>query len=279
MQKIFFTDLDGTLLNKDKIVTPKTHAALDEWLSQGHILAVSSGRPLGSILEVVKKNQIGYDAKTDTFHSNLITIAFNGALTYCPQSDTILDQVVLEQHTLGRIASIAKSHGVYCHTYDEKYILTPKAGPELEFYRKSVHLPYKVLPDFPDSITKPPCKFLCICLELTEPDKLLETAKEIMSVFPESVTCVKSNPYLLEVFSSSSGKGSAVTKLCQKLQIDIKHSFAAGDEGNDISMLKAAGTGIAMKNASDKVKQEADLITNATNEEDGLAEFFITNLL
>lgn len=277
MKKIFFTDLDGTLLNKDKLVTPKTHEALEKWLALGNILAVSSGRPLGSILEVVRRNEIGYDSKTDTFHPNLLTIAFNGALTYHPKSNAILDQVVLEQNSLGRIASIAKSHGVYCHTYDEEYILAPYAGPELEFYRRSVHLPYKVLSDFPNSITNPPCKFLCICLELTDPDRLLEVARDIMAEFPDTITCVKSSPYLLEVFSSASGKGSAVTKLCQKLQIDIKHSFAAGDEENDISMLKAAGLGIAMKNASDKVKQEADIITEFTNNEDGLADIFRTN--
>ena len=277
MKKIFFTDLDGTLLNKDKVVTPKTHEALEQWLDCGNILAVSSGRPLGSILEVVKRNEIGYDLKSDTFHSNLYTIAFNGALTYHPASSSVFDQVVLEKNSLGRIASIAKSHGVYCHTYDEEFILTPNAGPELEFYRRSVHLPYKVLTDFPNSITNPPCKFLCICLELTEPDRLLEVAKDIMAEFPKTITCVKSSPYLLEVFSSASGKGSAVTKLCQKLNIDINYSFAAGDEENDISMLIAAGLGIAMKNASDRVKQSADFITEFTNNEDGLAEIFRLN--
>ena len=57
------------------------------------------------------------------------------------------------------------------------------------------------------------------------------------------------------------------------LDIPIENSFAAGDEQNDISMIKAAGTGIAMLNATDMVKDNADVITESDNDHDGLAPF------
>ena len=71
------------------------------------------------------------------------------------------------------------------------------------------------------------------------------------------------------------GKGSAVKRLAEILSVDIKDTYAAGDEQNDISMIKAAGCGIAMVNGTDLVKKSADVITTYDNDHDGLAEFIL----
>jgi hydroxymethylpyrimidine pyrophosphatase-like HAD family hydrolase len=75
----------------------------------------------------------------------------------------------------------------------------------------------------------------------------------------------------LEVFPATSGKGVAVSKLCEFLALPIAWALAAGDQENDISMLKAAGFAIAMKNAIPEVKEAADIVTEFDNNEDGLA--------
>ena len=69
-----------------------------------------------------------------------------------------------------------------------------------------------------------------------------------------------------------SGKGSAVKRLAEHLGIPIANTYAAGDEKNDISMIEAAGCGIAMLNASEEVKAYADVVTKYDNDHDGLAE-------
>ena len=69
------------------------------------------------------------------------------------------------------------------------------------------------------------------------------------------------------------GKGSAVIRLSEYLNIPIENTIAAGDEQNDISMIEEAGLGIAMINAGDIVKKSADVITVYDNNNDGLAEF------
>lgn len=278
MKKIFFTDLDGTLLNDEKNVTPRTHNVINQWLEEGHILALSSGRPLGSILEVIEKNKIAYNEKTQTYHENLYAIAYNGALIYHVASSKKIAEEVLNANELETIAQIATDNNVYCHAYDDEYILTPRESEELAFYRKSVHLPYKVLPDFPKSLAKPPCKFLFICLELEQPDRLQLIAAEINKVFPDTITCVKSNKHLLEVFSSKSGKGNAVKKLCAYLEIPIQNSLAAGDEQNDLSMIESAGIGIAMVNGNPLLKEKATIITTKTNNEDGLADILLRQM-
>lgn len=274
--KILFTDLDGTLLNDQKQITPATHEAIRRWLSSGNVLVLSSGRPLGSILQVIEENQIAYDANTKSYHPNLYAIGYNGALIYHVASKEKLWQEALRSEELSTIAQIAEKHGIFCQAYDDTHILVPRESEELAFYRRTVHLPYRVLSDFPGALKEPPCKFLFICLERQEPDRLTEVGKEIMSVFPETITCTKSNPYLLEVFSSKCGKGNAVKRLCELLSIPVSKAYAAGDELNDLSMLEAAGTGIAMCNGNPALFAQADVITKKSNNEDGLADYLLS---
>ena len=79
-----------------------------------------------------------------------------------------------------------------------------------------------------------------------------------------------SNRFYLEIFPAVSGKGAAVKTLCELLNINPALSVAAGDAENDISMIEAAGTGIAMKNATPLLKEMADIVTDEDNEHDGL---------
>ena len=118
------------------------------------------------------------------------------------------------------------------------------------------------------------CK--CIAIELEDKEKLeafrtslLPWAKE------EGITMLYSNPYYLELFPSASGKGAAVKKLCEMLGINPLLSIAAGDAENDISMIQAAGMGIAMINGTDDVKNVATTITEFDNNHDGLAHTLV----
>ena len=94
--------------------------------------------------------------------------------------------------------------------------------------------------------------------------------KTIQSRLGEQLCVLYSNPYYIELFPACSGKGTRLQWLCNHLHIPIASSLAAGDELNDISMLEAAGLGIAMRNARDAVKEIADIITLEDNNHDGL---------
>ena len=98
---------------------------------------------------------------------------------------------------------------------------------------------------------------------------------EIEKKFGNQLTVLFSNKYYLEIFNINSGKGNAVIKLCNILKVPIKNSLAAGDQENDISMIKAAGIGIAMINGADEVKKIADIVTKKDNDNDGLVEFIL----
>ena len=81
-----------------------------------------------------------------------------------------------------------------------------------------------------------------------------------------------SNEQYLEILPADAGKGNALRFIADFLHAPLSHTFAAGDAENDISMLQAAGTGIAMLNAQEAVKKAADIITQKSNDENGLLE-------
>ncbi|HOO79370.1 MAG TPA: Cof-type HAD-IIB family hydrolase [Lachnospiraceae bacterium] len=262
--KIFFSDLDGTLLNSSKIITKMTKSAIFQWMEAGNIFVFSSGRPLPSILEVVDNNNLN--------HANLYTIAFNGGLIYHPANRQKITEKTLSLTTVERIYQIAKKHNIYCHTYDDTTILIPREGSEILYYTQSIHLPYRILKDFPAGLIQSPCKVLCI--DLSKTNALDCLALDLESNLSDLVTCVRSNTNLLEVFSKDSGKGVAVQELADMLHIPYEYTYAAGDEQNDLSMLSAAAHSVAMCNGNINIQKMAEYVTTLDNDNDGLFPFF-----
>lgn len=259
---IFFSDMDGTLLNDEKVVTPKTKEALHRFMQQGNILALSSGRPLNSILEAIRTN--------DLFYENLYAIAYNGSLIYhCALKEKISEKV-LNLSLLPKIQNLCRQRNVYCQTYNDTSILSPGPCKEVEYYTKTIHLPVQYVENF-ETLSTPPCKMLCIDLE--SPEKLKALAEELTKQFGDEISCLLSKPTLLEIFPATAGKGKAVHELCEILSIPLRHTYGAGDEQNDISMLDAVNNSIAMANATDIVKEHARYITASDNNHDGLASF------
>ena len=258
--KIFFTDLDSTLLTTSKEVSPKTRAMLEKWTTAGHKLVLCSGRALDSVIHVRNTLQLHYD--------NMYLIGCNGGEIYDCSTDTLLYKVTLSRETVMEAFSIAKEHGIYLQTYSPTHILTTTDGPELAYYHQTIHTPHLVAPDIASLLTEAPCK--CLAIELTNGDKLERFRQDIEKRLSPQLTVLYSNPRYLELFPSSSGKGTGVKWLCTHLGLPISDSLAAGDEINDLSMLEAAGLGIAMKNAREAVKKAADVITPADNDHDGL---------
>lgn len=267
MKKIFFTDLDGTLLTTDKKILPETRETLDKWLAKGNILVLSSGRPLGSIRQVIEDNKL--------IHDNVYAIAFNGSQIYHTASDKLILTKTLPLESAKQIARIALDFGIYNHSYDATHILAPREDEGLTFYRKTIHLPYKILPDYPEGIIEDPCKILCI-----DPSakRGLDELAQLLSEKVANITCVKSSDYLLEVFPSNSGKGQAVIDFAKLMDVSIENTIAAGDECNDLSMLQAAGISIAMKNGRDILKENASYVTEEDNDHNGLVAY-LNNLM
>jgi Cof subfamily protein (haloacid dehalogenase superfamily) len=99
-------------------------------------------------------------------------------------------------------------------------------------------------------------------------DSVVSTLEE---TFGDKLNCIKSDAEYLEILPENASKGLALEIIAQSLGIPMAEVIAAGDHFNDISMIKAAGLGVAVQNAEPEVLDAADYIT-ASNDEDGVAD-------
>ena len=264
-KKIFFADLDGTLLTTEKTISPKTRAALDSFSCLGNYFAINTGRGLDSAKAV--KEELGLNYK------GTYLVAFNGAEIYDCDNNKDIYRIGIDFNLVSGIFEIARKHNIHCQTYRDDAIISLDKGEALQFYIKVIHTPVVVTDNILSELPVEPCKILAI--ELQDLDALEAFRLEIMEKYGDKVQTIYSHPTYLEIIPGEAGKGTAIGKLCDILGIPVENSIAAGDEQNDISMIQAAGVGIAMANATDNVKAAADIVTTMDNDHDGLAQFLL----
>ena len=264
MKKILFTDLDGTLLNNEKVVSEQNRAAIERLLQAGHYLVVATGRTTKSAFKVVQKLGLTMPG--------CYMIAYNGCVIFdCSKEEIWMEKTLPMEHVRYLFEEAEKS-GLYIQTYGEDdKILTTCDGTELQYYAKGNRnaLQYEICEDVCGSMHKEPNKVLLIDMNGEGIIKFWEEHREWEKENCESTFSCKE---FLEYLPLGASKGSAVRTLCEMLGVDIANAYAAGDERNDISMIEAAGVGVAMKNAVDEAKAVADYITENDNEHDGIAE-------
>ena len=259
---IFFTDLDGTLLNDEKKITQKTYDALKKWCESGHKLVLCSGRALDSILHVKETLNLDFP--------NIYLVGCNGGEIFdCSNKKLLLRRTISPDNVL-KIFSIAESFDIHIQTYTETHIITKKGGDELAYYKRAIHTPAIITSDILEHLTTEPCK--CLAIELKDLERFESFRLALTQELGKELAVIYSNANYIEVFPAESGKGSAVHWLCNHLNLPVENSLAAGDELNDLSMIQAAGCGIAMCNGRCEVKTSADLVTAFDNNHDGLAE-------
>ena len=94
----------------------------------------------------------------------------------------------------------------------------------------------------------------------------------MLEEYPQQLDAFCSCQAYLEIIPRGLSKGNALVQLAQRLGIPIENTVAAGDAANDLSMLRAAGAGVAMCNGTDEAKAAADAVTCRDNNHDGIAE-------
>lgn len=262
-KKILFTDLDGTLLNTQKEISPENAAAIDDALLAGHKIVISTGRPLCGCLKQIR------DLHLD--RPGCYAITYNGGLIYdCYEQKAIYRKSIPIPY-VKQIFEEAKKRDLYCQTYSDECLLAPADTEELRQYIAHTGAPYRIDPALPEHLTEEPVKILVIDLEKGR--EYLDAYRNDMELlFNQKLSIFYSNPLYLEHVSYGISKGNAITWLCGHLQIPLSHTIAAGDQENDISMIRTAHIGVAMANAIPSVKSCADYITNADCDHSGIAE-------
>lgn len=263
--KILFSDLDDTLLNNDKSISEENRQAILKMLEEGHYFVVVTGKPISVGRNVVM--ELGLTMP------GCYMVAFNGAIIYDCAADRVLMERTLPLDIVRDVFEEAEAAGIHVQTYQMNYILTHEHDEALDFYLNKAKMEYRLVGDIFSCIEKEPHKVMAISVDSQEP--LLELKKNIHAKHPEvkeHCNCFFSCDEYLEFCPKDVNKGLGVKYLADFLNVSPENTVAVGDERNDISMIEAAGIGVAVKNAISCVKKVADYITKNDNENGAVAE-------
>ena len=260
--KLIAVDIDNTLLNNQKELTPVTKAALMQAQEKGVKLAVASGRlpygvrPYAEMLEISRCG--GY------------YMGFNGGAVMNSRGE-LIGSSFLDSKYIEPVYDILRPSGATAMVHKGDIIYADnKVNDYTHIESDVIGLPLNVVDDLPSFIDWNIPKFLIS----GEPDELKSLERQLIAALGDEVDIYLSMPWFLEVMPKGTNKGTGLQMICDDAGIDIKDAVAFGDSFNDIYMLEAAGMGIAMGNAEEAVKEAADMVT-ADCDHDGIAEALV----
>lgn len=252
-------DLDGTLTNSRKELTEPTRKALIEIQEAGKIVVLASGRPVNGVQPLAEKLELG------RFGSYILS--FNGArITQCSTGNLIYNKT-LPQNVIRSVYQMVKGYkDIDLVTYQGDYIISgikPNAYTELEKFINKMEI--KPVDDFPEYVDFPVNKLLIP----GEPAVLEELMEKLKETFHSLLNIYRSEPFFLEIMPQKIDKAYTLQKLLSSIGLSSDQMICCGDGYNDLTMIEAAGLGVAMENAQPLLKERADYITKS-NDEDGV---------
>lgn len=262
-KKVLFLDMDGTTLN-DQVEIPKENLeAIQQAVAAGHEVVITTGRPMASAHMLLEK--WGLDKVGCRY-----VIAFNGGMVLDAISETVIYEKSIPVDWMKTIVREARKRDIYVHTYEGKDVLADRDCEALQGYIKKNRMQAKLVSDLEKDIKEAADKMLAIDLE--DYEKLKQFCEDMKEWADGKVDMYFSTRQYLEIMPAGVSKGAAVEAFCEKMGIPIENSISAGDEQNDISMIRSAGVGCAVANAIPEAKAVADYVTEHDNNQGAIAE-------
>lgn len=263
--KLIAVDLDGTLLNQQRLVPPENKQALCEARRRGVCIVISTGSPYALI---------PFAQLTEIDVSYAITA--NGSAIYDYRTGECLYEECMDEELISRVVTFLDSLDVHFDMFiDGKGYSTLKGQriiPQLdtteqrkEYLRKNriciAENPARYLLDNGLRVQK-------ITVNFYPDEQGTLVAREQVKRFlldTEAFELVSGGFGNLEITERGVEKGKTLGRLCDLTGIPITDTMAIGDSLNDLSIIRAAGIGVAMANGMEEVKRHADDITDSND--------------
>lgn len=260
--KLLVLDLDGTLTNSKKEITPYTKEVLIQAQEQGIRLVLASGRPTYGIVPLTKILEM------ERFGGFILS--FNGGKVIEVKTGKVLYEQALPPDIMPLLYRRSYEAGLTILSYNGKYILTENAADKYVQYESFLtKMKIKETDNFLDNLQLPADK----CLIVGEPEELVPLEEKLRQEVGSRINVYRSEAFYLEVVPKGIDKAASLERLLERIHIKREEIIAIGDGFNDLTMIKFAGLGVAMANAQPPVKANADKVTPYTNDEDGVAHF------
>lgn len=256
MYRLLAIDLDGTLLTPQKLITPRTRELLCQIAQAGIAIVIATGQT-----SQVLRHECGALPLTAP------QIIENGAIVVDIRDGTILHEKLIPEEEILSTLAILRSFGLHraYHTYERVYVdkNTPRAN---NWYRPPVPPAIEV-----EDVAK---LYPLRCIKVAgigDAETLREKRKELERIFAGKIYVTQSSFDIIEFLHPEVSKSNALKAIVADLGIAPQEVVAIGDNHNDIGMIRFAGLGVAMGNAHDEVKAQADYVT-LSNAEEGVAQ-------
>jgi hypothetical protein len=229
---LVLADVDGSLVDEEKVLTKRAQSAVKQLRSAGIRFAITSGRP-----------PLGMAMLFDPLELDTPIAGFNGGL-FVARDLTILEQKTVPVEVASQAIDLIREHGLDAWVYRVKFQpkIVADVGEKLDQVAKIVG----VSDDY---------------------GKVKRCEADAQTAFGQRATAARSQPYYLDITNKEANKGAVVEYLSSHVNVPAGEIATIGDQPNDVLMFKQSGFSIAMGNASDEVKVQADAITDSYNEE------------
>lgn len=261
--RLVVSDMDGTILNKEKILSEETLRAAQKLTAQGIKLCLVSSRfPPG--MERFRR-QMGLDTPLG---------ALNGA-EIVDSRGKILSSLTLAPETVQQACTLLRENGVDAWLYSQRdWFVTDKSAPHVQHESDVVGTPPQVVDDLSAHFHQVG-KIQGVC---DDAEKLAKLEREIGRTLGDAASVHRSSDYYLDITPQKANKGFALQFLAAHYGFSLEEVACIGDMSNDVPMLKLGQVSIAMGNARDDVKRHAKYVT-ASNAEEGWAKAMVQFVL
>jgi Cof subfamily protein (haloacid dehalogenase superfamily) len=253
--RLVIADVDGTLVTRDKLLTPRSIEAVKRLREGGIAFTITSGRP-----------PLGMKMLIDALALTEPIAAFNGGVVVHPNL-SVMTQNLLPADIATRAIEAIERHGLDCWVYtDRDWLVRQADAPHVAREQWTVKFAPIVVPDFNSHLQR-------VAKVVGVSDDYAAVARceaDVQRECGNQVSAARSQPYYLDVTHPDANKGRVVIVLSEALSIPPAQIATIGDMPNDVLMFRKSGLSIAMGNASPEVQKQAQCVTTS-NEEEGFA--------
>ena len=249
---LVLADVDGTLVTKDKVLTPRATAAVKALQAAGIAFAITSGRPPRGMSMLIEPLAL-----------QTPIAAFNGGIFVDPNM-TILEQHVLAADAAKRAIDIILGNNMDVWIYSgNDWFIRELDAPHVAREEWTVKFPPTVIANF-DNLLGNANKIVGISDDY---DLVARCEKAARDELGAKASAARSQPYYLDVTHPDANKGTVVTTLSKRLSIPASEIATLGDMPNDVLMFHKSGLSIAMGNANREVQTQANRVTDSYEDE------------
>lgn len=244
---VLVSDMDGTIINKDKKISDKDLEAIEYFKENGGLFTVATGRMLPSANRYVKDLGV-----------SLPIILYNGCKIYDCVTQSMISEYSLEEERKPIIRKLMKVKGVGLEVYSEEDIYVFK---ECHLTKRFSKLGYNVIHTSEGEIWNKKWTKILIVGE----GEILDEFEEDFSMYDKEKPLRSAIKYL-EIVPNSASKGQALQELIKLKGLENHKIIAIGDNMNDETLLETADYGFAVKNANPRLLEKTELIAPSNNE-------------